>query len=98
MDYLQPTSGQSFCEWKGRASYYSVAVNGKTAENTAWSYAKPTPSFASITDHLAFYAGPMDECLVDGEKVTPQPGNFYGGWITADIVGPFKGEPGSWGW
>ena len=98
MEYLQPTQKQSFCEWKGPANYYSVSVNDKQAVNVAWYYPNPTPEFAAIKNYPAFYADPMDECLVDGETVTPQPGNFYGGWITSDIVGPFKGGPGSWGW
>lgn len=96
--YLEPVSGTSFCEWKGQAFYYDLIVNGNTAKRVAWSYPRPAASFAKIAEHFAFYAGPMDACFVDGEKVKPQPGEFYGGWITADIVGPFKGEPGSWGW
>ena len=68
------------------------------AEKVAWTYPRPTPSFQAIKDHLAFYAWAMDQCFVDGELVWPQPGNFYGGWITDDIVGPFKGEPGTMGW
>ena len=98
MDYLSPASGKSVCEWKGQASYYDLQVQDRVAPRVAWTYHWPTPSFASIKDHLSFYAGLMDTCRVDGEKVQPQPGDFYGGWITSDIVGPFKGEPGSWGW
>ena len=98
MEYLQPGAGRSFCEWKGAAGYYTLEVNGRRAENVAWYYPKPTPTFAAIRDHVAFYAAPMDACTVDGERVTPQPGGFYGGWITTDIVGPFKGEPGTTGW
>ena len=63
-----------------------------------WSYASPSPRFVSLRDHVAFYAGPFDQCFVDGERVTPQPGNFYGGWITSALAGPFKGSPGSLGW
>lgn len=96
-DFLVRTSKGSFCEWKGSATYWSVRANDKTAENVAWSYASPTLSFAAIKDHFAFYPS-VFECFVDGERVTPQPGNFYGGWITSDVVGPFKGIPGSWGW
>ena len=73
-------------------------MDGRRAENVGWFYPNPTPAFAAIRDHVAFYAAPMDECTVDGERVTPQPGGFYGGWITADVVGPFKGEPGTTGW
>ncbi|MBI4852126.1 MAG: DUF427 domain-containing protein [Acidobacteria bacterium] len=98
MEYLKPSYGNSFCEWKGDAIYYSVIINNKQAEKCAWRYPRPTKSFELIKDHLAFYATAMDACYVAGELVTPQPGNFYGGWITSDIVGPFKGEPGSWGW
>ena len=95
---LRPGEGHSFCEWKGAAGYVTVEVAGRRAENAGWYYSKPTPDFAAIKDYVAFYAGPMDGCFVDGERVRPQPGNFYGGWITADVVGPFKGEPGSRGW
>ncbi len=98
MQYLMEGNGRSFCEWKGQAGYYSLTVNGKEAINSGWTYPNPTPAFTVIRNYIAFYAEPMDACLVDGEKATPQPGNFYGGWITKDIVGPFKGEPGSMGW
>jgi uncharacterized protein (DUF427 family) len=96
--YLLPAQGGSWCEWKGQAAYFGVVVGHKAARKAAWSYPRPTPSFSSIKDYVAFYAGLMDRCLVDGEEVTPQPGSFYGGWITADIVGPFKGAPGTSGW
>jgi uncharacterized protein (DUF427 family) len=98
LEYLQSTSQQSFCEWKGWAKYYSLIVGNKEAINVAWFYSEPTSSFAAIKDYIAFYAGPMDACYVNGEKVIPQPGGFYGGWITSDVVGPFKGEKGTWGW
>jgi uncharacterized protein (DUF427 family) len=98
LEYLQSTSQQSFCEWKGWAKYYSLIVGDKEVINVAWSYPEPTSSFAAIKDYIAFYAGPMDACYVNGEKVIPQPGSFYGGWITSDVVGPFKGEKGTWGW
>jgi uncharacterized protein (DUF427 family) len=96
--YLEPSPQTTFCEWKGRGYYYSLAVGDKQALNVGWYYPSPTPAFAAIAHSVAFYAAPMDACYVDGERVTPQPGNFYGGWITQDIVGPFKGEAGSWGW
>ena len=89
---------QTFCEWKGVASYLTVVVGDRTAENAAWQYTNPTPNFAEIKDHCAFYAQMMDACTVDGKQVTPQLGGFYGGWITSDVVGPFKGEPGTVGW
>ena len=95
---LIPAAGSSLCEWKGRADYFDVAANGRVAARAAWRYAAPTERFAPIAGFLAFYAGPMDRCAVGGEIVTPQPGGFYGGWITPGIVGPFKGEPGSLGW
>jgi uncharacterized protein (DUF427 family) len=95
---LVPTAGGSFCEWKGRAVYWTIQANGQTAEAAGWSYPDPTPRFAAIRDHIAVYAGKMDFCTVDGERVTPQPGEFYGGWITSNLIGPFKGIPGSMGW
>jgi uncharacterized protein (DUF427 family) len=98
MQYLQRVPGQSFCEWKGVAHYYSITVGEKTLHKVAWYYPEPTETFFDLKNYVAFYAQPMDACLVDGEAVTPQPGGFYGGWITADVVGPFKGEPGSFGW
>ncbi len=96
--HLHPAQGGSWCEWKGQAAYFDIVVGMKSAHKAAWSYPGPTPSFAAIKDHLAFYAGLMDRCLVNGEVVVPQPGGFYGGWITSDIVGPFKGEVGTSGW
>lgn len=96
--YLQPESRTSFCEWKGMGHYYSLVVKEKRSEFCAWYYPNPVPEFALIQNHVAFYAEKMDACYVGGERVVPQPGGFYGGWITAEIVGPFKGEPGSWGW
>ena len=98
MDLLQTETGSSFCEWKGKARYFSVVVEGKKAQKAAWAYPNPVPAFAAIKDHVAFYAEKMDACTVDGERVRPQEGSFYGGWITNDVVGPFKGGPGSWGW
>lgn len=98
MEYLILEPRSSFCEWKGQAGYYTLVVGDKQAKNVGWFYPNPTPAFASLKDYVAFYAKPMDACYVDGEKVQPQPGEFYGGWITRDIVGPFKGESGSWGW
>jgi uncharacterized protein (DUF427 family) len=96
--YLKKAEGESFCEWKGAAKYFSLAVENKIAEKAAWYYPNPTPAFAALKNHVAFYASALDECTVNGEQVTPQPGGFYGGWITPNIVGPFKGESGSEGW
>ncbi len=98
MEYLQSSTQGSFCEWKGGAIYYTVIVGDKQANNAAWAYPNPTVDFAEIKDYLAFYAYLMDACYVNGEQVQPQPGNFYGGWVTKDIVGPFKGGAGTWGW
>jgi uncharacterized protein (DUF427 family) len=95
---LVPAPGASFCEWKGVASYWTLRGGGRVEEAAAWSYADPTPGFAVLRDHVALYAGRVDTCTVGGEVVTPQPGGFYGGWVTADVVGPFKGGPGSTGW
>ena len=98
MGYLHVVAGNSWCEWKGQARYYTLAVGDKHVAKVAWYYPQPTTSFADIQNYVAFYPAPMDVCYVDGEQVRPQPGNFYGGWITSDIVGPFKGEAGTMGW
>jgi len=95
---LAQAQGSSFCEWKGRARYWSIKAGGRTAERAGWSYPDPTPEFADIQDYVAVYAAPMDACFVGDEQVTPQPGGFYGGWVTRDLKGPFKGGPGSAGW
>lgn len=95
---LRPAAGSSFCEWKGAARYWTLAHNGRVAERAGWSYPRPTPGFLPIRDHVAVYAGPMDGCFVDGERVRPQPGGFYGGWVTDELIGPFKGGPGTLGW
>ena len=98
LDCLEPATGQSFCEWKGMARYWTVVVGNERAEKVAWSYPDPTPAFAAIRDYLAFYPHQMEACYVGDERVQAQEGGFYGGWITSDIVGPFKGAPGTWGW
>ena len=95
---LEPAGGQSFCEWKGVARYWSLRVGTRVAERVAWSYPAPSPAFEALRDHLAVYAGPMDQCRVGDEVATPQPGGFYGGWVTSWVRGPFKGGPGSAGW
>lgn len=97
-DLLQQSSSNTFCEWKGSATYWSIDVDGKTSADAAWSYRTPTPAFEQIRDHLSFYAGRVDACYVADEQVQPQAGDFYGGWITSKIVGPFKGEPGTLHW
>jgi uncharacterized protein (DUF427 family) len=95
---LTRATGSSFCEFKGAARYLSVHGGGRTAARAAWNYPSPSPGFELLRDRVAVYAGPMDACTIDGERVTPQPGSFYGGWITANLAGPFKGSPGSMGW
>ena len=95
---LRPASGSSFCEYKGYATYWDVVIGDLVLSRVGWSYPDPTPAFAMLRDHVAFYAGPFDRCSVDGDTVVAQPGNFYGGWITPDLAGPFKGVPGSMGW
>ena len=98
VDVLIPRSNTSFCEWKGTASYYGIMVNERQVDIAGWTYRRPNPGFESIQNHIAFYCQYMDSCTVAGEEVTPQPGGFYGGWITSDVVGPFKGDPGSALW
>jgi uncharacterized protein (DUF427 family) len=95
---LLRAAGTSFCEWKGAAVYWDVVAGGIVLPRVGWSYPSPTPAFALLKDHVAFYAAPFDRCSVDGEIVTPQPGDFYGGWITRAFAGPFKGVPGSRFW
>lgn len=97
-DYLYPSQGESWCEWKGRARYYDIRMNGETWLQACWYYPKPNNEYSALANHVCFYACRVDECRVDGEIVIPQPGEFYGGWITGNIVGPFKGIPGSQGW
>lgn len=97
-NYLAPADNKTFCEWKGEASYYHLTVGDKTARYACWFYPNPVDSFAELKGYMAFYAQKMDACYVEDEKVRPQPGKFYGGWITKDIVGPFKGEEGSETW
>lgn len=97
-DVLIPSRLQTYCEFKGTAAYLSLQVNGKISENAAWYYPLPTARYALIKDHIAFYPSRVDACFVDDERVRAQEGDFYGGWITTNIVGPFKGGPGTKGW
>jgi uncharacterized protein (DUF427 family) len=92
MKYLIPTSKNSTCEFKGTAVYYDIRIGSKTASNAGWSYPEPTQGYEEIKDYIAFYPRLMDACYVDGERVKPEPGEYLGGWITSDIVGPFEGE------
>ena len=98
MELLTETGRYSWCEWKGQAGYYSLGVAGRRVENAAWVYANPTPGYGALRDCVAFYPRKVDACYVDEEQVQAQPGDFYGGWITGDVVGPFKGGPGTLGW
>ncbi|GMN02111.1 DUF427 domain-containing protein [Erythrobacter sp. MTPC3] len=98
MQYLTPNPRRSMCEWKGQARYWDITISGDTIDAGAWSYPSPTASFAGIRDFLAFYPDPLDCCMVDGEQIIPQPGQFYGGWISQYEAGPFKGGPGSRFW
>lgn len=98
MVLLTKTNRRTVCEFKGAATYWTIQVGNRTAENAAWSYAIPNPSYEAMADYICFYASRMDECYVDDEKVQAQEGDFYGGWITSDIVGPFKGGAGTMGW
>jgi uncharacterized protein (DUF427 family) len=99
MEFLQPSSTRkSYCEFKGFATYWNFVMNGVVVPDIAWSYEQPSKPYAALAHHLAFYASKPDECWVDDERVIPQPGDFYGGWITSDLVGPFKGAPGTLGW
>ena len=88
----------SFCEYKGAATYWTITAGDRTEVDAAWSYERPTAPFAALTAHLAFYCGRMDRCTVGDEVAQPQPGGFYGGWVTSKVVGPFKGSPGTMGW
>ena len=94
---LVPGNGGSFCEWKGPATYWSLLDGARSLKNVAWSYPKPLAGAEAIADSVAFYPTDLD-CTVDGHRVMPQPGGFYGGWITPELVGPFKGEAGTSGW
>jgi uncharacterized protein (DUF427 family) len=95
---LRPASGSSWCEWKGRASYFDLVTATKQAEAAAWTYPTPTAGFEPIAGAVAVMAAAVDRCTVNGEIVVPQPGGFYGGWVTSWITGPFKGTAGSMGW
>jgi uncharacterized protein (DUF427 family) len=88
----------TFCEWKGHASYFDLEAGGSRSEAAAWHYPEPREAFAVLKDHIAFYAGRVDAAYLGDEQVRPQGGSFYGGWVTDEIQGPFKGEPGSEGW
>lgn len=95
---LEPAAGSSICEFKGTAAYLSVRGGSVVAERAAWYYPDPLAGYELLADRVALYPGAMDSCEVDGERVVPQEGGFYGGWITSRVSGPFKGAPGTMGW
>jgi len=97
-DVLTRGAHASWCEFKGQAHYFTVRVGDRIASDAAWGYDAPSAGYEDLAGTVAFYAGRMDECLVDDEVAVAQPGGFYGGWITRDVGGPFKGGPGSGGW
>lgn len=97
-DLLRPSDHASICEFKGEAAYHSLFLPNRVVLDAAWSYPEPNPGYEAIRDHLAFYAWRVDEAWVGEERATPQPGRFYGGWVTSRIVGPIKGGPGTFGW
>ena len=98
LDILSENNNQSFCEFKGRANYFDLALNGQNYPNVAWFYKNPSKGYEGLKDHAAFYASRLDECYIDEERVKSQEGDFYGGWITSNIKGPFKGGAGTFGW
>ncbi len=95
---LTASRGVSYCEWKGHAAYWDVTGGATRRRRAAWSYPDPSEAFAPLRDHVAFYCSKMDDCLVDDERVTPQPGDFYGGWVTPNLSGTVKGGPGTRWW
>ncbi len=95
--YLKQSSGRSFCEWKGQATYWSLLAPQESVSQIGWSYESPSPRFAELKSFLSFYPR-KSECYLGDERVRPQSGGFYGGWVTDEIVGPYKGEPGTSGW
>ena len=98
MDYFQQNPKRTFCEWKGAGSYLDLHLDGKVIKEIGWYYPNPSKAFAPIENYIAFYASKLDQCFVNDELVQAQPGDFYGGWITSNIKGPFKGGAGTWGW
>jgi uncharacterized protein (DUF427 family) len=95
---LRRSSRTTVCEFKGRAAYWTLVAGGLAAPEAAWSYPRPAPGYEALADRFTVYPQRVDGCYLDGERVLPQPGGVYGGWITGDVVGPFKGGPDTWGW
>ena len=98
MEFFRRAPLRTVCELKGTAGYWTLIIGDRITENAAWSYDRPQAGYEGLRGYIAFYASRVDECYADGERVKPQPGEFYGGWITSDVVGPFKGAPGTLGW
>ena len=98
IDLLRPTQRRTACEFKGEASYFHIGAGGRERREAAWTYTQPLPGYEAIAGYVSFYPGRVDEAWIDGHRVMPQSGDFYGGWITPDVVGPFKGGPGTRGW
>ena len=98
VELLQAAGHETACEWKGVAGHFDLTVEGQTSRRAAWSYARPNPGYEQIAGWVAFYPSRVDQATVDDEPVRAQAGGFYGGWITNDVVGPFKGDPGTSGW
>ena len=98
MDLFARSERRTVCEWKGAATYWTLDTGASRLEDVAWSYERPVDDFSPLRSFLSFYPGRVEECWLDDERVTPQEGGFYGGWITSEVVGPFKGAPGTWGW
>jgi len=98
LDLLEPSELRTLCEWKGVAEYADIVVGDQRVADAGWSYAAPTESNEAISGHWAFYAQKVDECWIDDERVTSNEGSFYGGWVTANVTGPFKGAPGTSHW
>jgi uncharacterized protein (DUF427 family) len=98
LSVLEPVDGTTFCEFKGRASYADLVVGGSRLSRAVWWYPVPSPGYLELVDHIALYPGRVDQCTVNDEVVQAQEGDFYGGWITSTVTGPFKGAPGTLGW
>jgi uncharacterized protein (DUF427 family) len=98
LESLKPSRGMTVCEWKGRASYFDIVGEHRGSSSAAWTYADPLPAYRALRDYIAFYPGRVDACFIDDERVSAQAGDFYGGWITAGIEGPYKGSAGTSGW
>lgn len=98
LDLLSPSEHRTFCEWKGVAEYSDIVVGDVRVADAGWTYTEPSARFAEVTNHWAFYAQKVDECWIDDERVTSNEGSFYGGWVTANVTGPFKGAPGTSHW